>query len=138
MMKKIAPAILACLVITGCGNITKGKAAAEAQVAAFHKNFNTQDFSAMVTNAHPDMLKVSSKTELTNLYSVVRRKLGKVTASETANWNVRTFNAVTTVILVQNTTFEEGKGTETFTFRMKKEKASLLGYNINSQDLILK
>ena len=92
----------------------------------------------MVDGAHPDMLKASPKPQVTNLYSVVRRKLGKVTDSQTVNWNVRTFNAVTTVVLVQNTTFEEGKGAETFTFRIKNEQASLLGYNINSQDLIMK
>lgn len=137
-MRKAIIAVLACLALTGCGNMTKGKAAAEAEVAAFHKQFNDHDFSAMVDGAHPDMLKASPKSELTNLYSVVRRKLGKVTDSQAVNWNVRTFNAVTTVILVQNTTFEEGKGTETFTFRIKNERASLLGYNINSQDLIMK
>ena len=137
-MKKAILAILACLAITGCGDMTKSKAAAQAQVSAFHELFNDQDFTTMVDSAHPDMLKANPKPQLTKFYSVVRRKLGKVTASETAGWNVRTFNTVTTVVLVQNTTFEEGKGRETFTFRIKNEKASLLGYNINSQDLIMK
>jgi hypothetical protein len=138
MMKKVILTIFACLAITGCGNMTKGKAAAQSQVTAFHKLFNDQDFKTMVDSADPKMLKVTSKSQLTDLYSAIRRKLGKVTASKSVRWNVRTFNTMTTVVVVQNTTFEKGKGMETFTFRIKKEKASLLGYNINSQDLIMK
>jgi len=40
--------------------------------------------------------------------------------------------------LTQNTTFEQGTGTETFTFEMEGDKAVSVGYNINSKDLILK
>ena len=68
----------------------------------------------------------------------VQRKLGKVTQTSTAGFNVRTFNFTTTVVLTQSTTFEQGTGTEAFTFQMEGEKAVLVGYNINSKDLILK
>jgi hypothetical protein len=70
--------------------------------------------------------------------SAVQRKLGKVTQTSNAGFNVRTFNLTTTVVLNQNTTFEQGTGTEVFTFQMNGEKAVLVGYNINSKDLILK
>jgi PBP1b-binding outer membrane lipoprotein LpoB len=130
--------ILAALLAVGCGNMTKGKSAAQSQVTVFYQRFNDQDLEAIVAAAHPDLLKKSPKSEVINFLSVVRRKLGKVTNSENVNWNVRTFNLVTTVVIVQNTTFETGKGTETFTFRIRKETASLLGYNINSQYLIMK
>ncbi len=118
--------------------MTKGKSLAKAQTAAFHEQYNNQDFAAMIDGAHPDMLKASSEDELTDLYSMIRKKLGKVLDTKTVSWNVRTFNTTTTVVLIQDTTFEEGKGKETFTFRIQDEKALLLGYNINSNDLIMK
>jgi len=68
----------------------------------------------------------------------VQRKLGKVTQTTTVGFNVRTFNFTTTVDLTQNTTFEQGTGVETFEFEMAGGKAVLVGYHINSKDLILK
>jgi len=130
--------VLIAVFLSGCGNMTKGKAAAKSQIPVFHEQFNAGNLQAIVDAAHPEMLKASSASEITNFIGVVRRKLGKVTDSQEQTWKMNTFNGVTTVVLVQNTTFEQGKGTETFTFRIQKEKASLLGYNINSQDLIMK
>ena len=46
----------------------------------------------------------------------VQRKLGKVTQTANAGFNIRSFNFVTTVVLTQNTTFEQGTGTEIFTW----------------------
>jgi hypothetical protein len=130
---------MTCLVATGCGNMTKGKAAAETQVSIFHEQFNNRDFDTLVNNAHPDMLKESTGAKVAEFCSTVRTKLGKVKDSKTQGWNVRgSVSTGTTVVLVTDTTFEEGKGTETFTFRIESEKARLVGYNINSQDLILK
>lgn len=116
----------------------KGNSLAKAQVVAFHEQYNNQDFDAMIDDAHPDMLKASPKDELTDLYSTVREKLGKVVDSKTVGWNINTINLKTTITLTQDTTFEEGKGQEIFTFRIQDEKARLLGYNINSNDLIMK
>ena len=68
----------------------------------------------------------------------MHRKLGKVTQTANAGFNVNTFNLTTRVVLNQNTTFEQGNATEVFTFEMNGEKAVLVGYNINSTELILK
>jgi len=68
----------------------------------------------------------------------VQRKLGKVTQTTNTGFNVRSFNFITTVVLTQNTTFERGTAVEVFTFQMNGDKAVLVGYNINSNDLILK
>ncbi len=130
--------LLLALCAGGCPNITKGKAAAQSQLAVFHQHFNDQNLEAIMASAHPDFLKTSTKAEVVEFLGAVRRKLGSVTHSETRKWNVRTINGVTSVVLVQKTTFESGEGTETFTFRIKKEKASLLGYKILSKDLIVK
>jgi hypothetical protein len=70
------------------------------------------------------------------LFAAIDSKLGKVQSSSITTWNVKTFNFVTTVVLVSDTQFELGAGTETFTFRVNGDKATLLGYNINSMDMM--
>jgi hypothetical protein len=51
---------------------------------------------------------------------------------------VNSFNLETTVYMTQNTVFEHGQGTESFTFAMDGTNAILFGYNIQSMDLITK
>ena len=122
----------------GCDNMVKGRSAAEAQVLIFHKQFNDTNFVAIVDSAHSDLFKTSPQPDFTNFLAVARRKLGKVTDSRAANWKVQTFNGVTKVILIQETVFTDGVGTETFTFHISNAKATLLGYNITSRDMMMK
>ena len=39
---------------------------------------------------------------------LVSRKLGEVKSTKNENWNIRTFNLTTKIILIQNTEFEKG------------------------------
>ncbi len=135
---------LSCLIVlltlfaNGCGKIKESREAAERQVTFFHQRFNDQDMKSIVTAAHPDLWKTSSKAEVLEFLSAVRQKLGKANDSQTLSWNVQAGMGVTNATLVQKTTFEAGEGTETFIYRVEKKKASLLGYKIVSKDLIMK
>ena len=125
----IAAALAAFL--CGCGNISHNTGAAQTEVTTFHNRLNAKDFPAIISAADPTMFSATSKSDTTDFLKVVNKKLGKVTGSRTTRWNVQTFNGQTTVVLVQDTKFEKGSGTETFTVRMNNGKAQLLGYNVS-------
>jgi len=116
----------------------KGKKAAEQSAADFHKLYNDGKHAEIYSAAHSRFRSGTTEKQFLELMGAVQRKLGKVTQTANAGVNVRTFNLTTTVVLNQNTTFEQGTGTEVFTFQMSGDKAILVGYNINSKDLILK
>ena len=78
------------------------------------------------------------KQQLEKLLSSIHRKLGSVKSTSNENWNVSTFNLTTRIVMIQNTIFEQGTATEKFTFVITDTDALLLGYNINSNDLIEK
>ena len=126
------------VIASGCGGMFKGKQAAEQGVADFHKLCNEGQLAEIYAAAHSKLKSVTKEKEFLEFVGAVQRKLGKVIQTANAGFNVRTFNFTTTVVLTQNTTFEHGTGTETFTFEMDGDKAVLVGYNINSKDLILK
>jgi hypothetical protein len=126
------------VVTAGCGGMFKGKKAAEQGVADYHKQYNEGKLAEIYSAAHANFKKTTPEKQFLEFAGAVQRKLGKVTSTATAGFNVRTFNLTTTVVLNQNTTFEQGTGTEVFTFQMDGEKAVLVGYNINSKDLILR
>ena len=120
-----------------CSNMVNGKDIADKQIPGFHQLFNERRFQDIVTSSDPDMIKASPEATIIELFEAIHRKLGTVTESTNMSWNVNTFNLETRVVLVQNTSFERGSGTETFTYRITDGKARLLGYFINSNDLII-
>jgi hypothetical protein len=126
------------LFASGCGGMFQGKQAAEQGVAEFHKLYNDGKLAEIYSSGHSKFKNAATEKEFLELMGAVERKLGKVTQTSNTGFNVRTFNLTTTVALNQNTTFEQGTGTEVFTFQMEGDKAMLVGYNINSKDLILK
>lgn len=125
-------------IVNGCGGMFKGKAAAEQSVADFHKLYNQGDLTAIYSASHPAFKGATTDKQFLEFENAVQRKLGKVTGTVNAGFNIRSFNLTTTIVLNQNTTFEQGTGTEVFTFQMNGEKALLVAYNINSKDLILR
>lgn len=123
---------------SGCGGMLKGEEAAEKSAADFHKLYNDGKFSEIYSSSDSKFKSETTEKQFLELMSAVQRKLGKVTQTSTPNINIRTFNFTTTVILNKKTTFEQGTGMEVFTFQMDGGKAVLVGYNIDSKDLILK
>ncbi len=126
------------VLLLSCTDMVKGKDLADKQVPVFHQLFNEQKFQDIVKAADPDMIKAASGPKIIELLRAIHRKLGPVKESNNINWNIGNFNLETRVVLVQNTSFERGSGTETFTYRVAGGKARLLGYHINSDDLIIK
>jgi len=132
--------LLTCLAlfVSGCSGMFKGKGASDKAVAEFHKLYNGGKISEILAAADSKFKNAASEKEFSDFMGAVQRKLGKVTNTSSAGFNVRTFNLTTTAVLQQNTTFEQGNGNETFTFEMNGEKALLVGYNISSKELIMK
>jgi hypothetical protein len=134
----ILVAVSIVLLVSGCGGLFKGKKAGEQSVADFHRLYDDGKFAEIYASGHARFKSVTTEKQFLEFMGAVQRKLGKITQTSNAGFNVGTFNFTTTVVLKQDTTFEKGKGTEAFTFQMQGDKAVLVGYNINSQDLILK
>lgn len=135
-MRKLLVVFLGCIALCGCGDTIKGKSVAEPQIAAFHASLNAQRFETIYDSATEDFRQAAPKDKVLQLFAAIQRKLGKAVSSTTNTWRVNTFNFKTTVVLVAETKYEKGTATETFTFLVDGEKATLMGYNINSLDML--
>jgi hypothetical protein len=136
MKRSVFLMVIMSLLLPGCTDIIKGKSLAEPRVAVFHDRFNEGQYEEIYSEAADEFKKAASQEKVLALFAAIDSKLGKVQSSSITTWNVKTFNFVTTVVLVSDTQFELGAGTETFTFRVNGDKATLLGYNINSMDMM--
>lgn len=130
-------AMLGILLLTSCG-LVEGKDAAEKVVAAVHQQFNDESYSDIYLSADADFRRSTTLAAVTELLQAVHRKLGAFKSGDQTSANVFASNSITTVTLVYDSTFAEGKATEQFKFSVSGGKAFLLAYNINSPILILK
>lgn len=112
----------------------------EVEVAQFHAALDAGKTQKIWTAADPDLRKATSREQFEKLLDAVRRKLGKVTASEQVGWNANATSAGTFLTVTMQTTFEKGSGTEQFVYRKGKgegARPTLVGYHIQSQEMML-
>jgi len=124
--------------LVGCGGFIKAKPAAEKAVARFHESYNQGKLDDIWNGSDAKFRTAVTRQKYDEFLGAVHRKLGKVTSTSSVGWNVKSFNLRTTVFMTQKTIFENGQGTESFTFTMNGTNAVLVGYNIQSMDLITK
>ena len=99
--------------------------------------YNDGKFSEIYELSHSGLKQITGEEEFMQFIQVVHGKLGKVTDTSMQSFNINTTNGRTTIEMVQNTTFENGKGTEQFVFIKEGEKVKIYGYHINSNDLVM-
>ncbi len=105
-------------------------------MAEFHKQMNAGDYHAIWNGADDAFKSSASREQYDQLMAAIARKLGHVVSTSNEGWQVKSHNLKTLTVLSQSTRFERGSGAETFTFVEAGGKARLLGYNINSMDLM--
>lgn len=123
---------------SGCSGMFESKAAADRGVAEFHEQYNAEKLADIYAAGDEGLKNATSEKEFLEFLTAVRTKLGKVTNTSNVGFHVRTVNLATTVELTQDTTFEQGSGTEKFTFAMDGDRAVLLGYHIDAKELVTK
>ena len=141
MNRKIYAIMITLLImvfLNGCSDMTSAKPAAEIAITGFHEMYNSEDFESIFDDSHKDFKAASNFESFSEFMQAVHSKLGRVKSTESQNWKVGNYNLKTSVSLQQKTQFENGSGVETFNYRIEDEKAILVGYNINSRDLIVK
>jgi hypothetical protein len=131
-------AILAALAfVAACSAPEKIKDAGPS-IDTFHRQLDAEAYPAIWSGADDLLRQNASQAQFNQLLAAVHKKLGKVVKSERTGWNVNYGTSGTIVAVGMDTQFEHGKGAETFTFRAHGGALGLVGYNINSADMMLK
>lgn len=124
------------LALAGCG-ARQSVDDAKAQVSVFHDDLNRGEYDLIWKETAPAFKQATPSADFENLLAAVARKLGKVKSSEQVGWEVKATTNGKLTVLVMDTEFERGSGRETFTYVRNGDRLDLLGYNINSQAMLL-
>jgi hypothetical protein len=125
----------ALLSTAACG-LSSSRQHAAAAVDVFHSELNAGDFDAIWDGADDQFRQAASRQSYDKFVGAVHRKLGRALRTNNQNWSVHSFNLQTSIVLVQHTEFEYGAGTETFTFSVRGDNVKLVGYHIESNELV--
>jgi hypothetical protein len=135
-MRKSLSLALIVAALAGCSAM-KDEAAAEQAVTRFHRMLDAGRYDEIYDLTGPEMKGVTPRPAFIRLLQTIHNKLGAVRQSKPQGWNVNYGSAGAIVRLAFQTDFAGGRGTEQFVYRAGPAPA-LIGYKIDSNDLILK
>jgi hypothetical protein len=128
-----------CILCSSCGTSTKSVDLAQQNVAQFHSQLDSEQYTAVYAACDEKFHQATSQTDFVKLLEAIHRKLGNVQQSNLQNSGVAWFAGQgATVTLVYDTKFAEGSGSERFVWHIKDNVAALYSYNINSNELVEK
>jgi len=123
------------LLLAAC-SIQQSMEGAERQVGKFHELLDERDFAAIWQMTAPQFREITTQGDFDKLLDAVHRKLGGVKTTTRTGWQANNTNGLSTIVVLMETEFEQGKGQETFTFLSEDGMPRLLGYNIDAPALI--
>jgi hypothetical protein len=124
------------LAMAGCTMSADTKLAEDA-VPKFHEMLDAGQFDEIYAGAGDELKHVATKQDFVALLAAVHRKLGASKTSTEKGWHVNIHTSGTIVTLNYATTYAQGEAGEQFVYKLDGGQALLVGYNINSNALIL-
>ncbi|WP_252258040.1 hypothetical protein [Erythrobacter aurantius] len=135
MFIRIAFAVVAAALLSACNPMAQLEQS-ETKIEKWHATYNEGDARTLYGLTSQEFRDVTSIDEMNQLVALVTDKMGKVSSSERAGFNINTNNGVTSTVVTMKTVFEKGEGTETFTFRGNGDDTRLVGWNVDSPNFV--
>jgi hypothetical protein len=123
----LVAALLAVSACKGPGSVQE----ANAKVAIFHQRLDADDFEAIWRDCGPD-IQTTDKKAFAQLLAAVHGKLGNVRTSKQVGWRSQVDTAGSFTELTMQTTFERGRGEESFVYKGSGAGQKLAGYHIRA------
>ena len=108
---------------------------AEAQVAAFHRAYEVENFAQLWDRSAPTMKELTPRAQFLELMHTMRGKLGAFKSARQVGWNVNYATGGSQITLTYETTFANGPGTETFVYDTSNPPR-LMGWHVVSPALL--
>lgn len=134
------PLLAAIMIATACGGFA-AKGTAEDAVALFHQQLDVEQFDEIYESADEMFKNATTRIQFTEILAAIRRKLGRVVSTKQTGFYSQDragTNAGSYISLTYDTQFADGRGTESFNWRVTGSGVKLVGYNINAPTLITK
>jgi hypothetical protein len=121
-----------------CGTaLYSGRDLSNASVREFHQKLNDGRYEEIYNGADEGFTSAGTRDEVIKFLTAVHTKLGNAGSESLTNVRVNSTTNGTFLVVQYSTTFDRGSATETFTWRKSNGALKLVGYNINSNALVV-
>jgi len=134
-MRYLVLVVAALIGLSGC-SISQDKAAAEAGVARFRQQLDTGRYQEIYRTSGPEFRGTGSEEAGARFLQTVHDRLGTVRNARQTGWRLNFNSGGSVAVLNYETEFARGRGTEEFVFRLAEGQPTLIGYHINSPELV--
>ena len=136
MMRRTMVTMLGALALAGC-SFGADVPVAEKAITAFHAQLDAAQFGPIYVQSASEMRKSTTQPHLIAFLEAVHRKLGLFKSGKSIGWNENVTPSGHFVTINYQATYEHGPAAENFVYRITDGKASLVGYHVNSDALIM-
>src|SRR5262245_33187472 len=135
----LAIAVIFTLMLWRCGTTFYRTAqASDAAAAEFHEKLNNEQYHEIYTEADHLFQESGKEEDYTKFFRGIHDKLGKAGNAKLQNINLNTNMQGSFATIIYDTAYERGSAVETFTWRRDGGRLLLVGYNIQSPELVKK
>ncbi len=134
-MRKWMVLALATAMLAACNPFTQAEGARD-EIDLFHERLNTDRIDAIWASADEELKATTTREDFARLLGSVHKSLGDVEETSQAGMKMNSGTQGTLTTVQMETHFANGSGVETFVFRGSGETLTLVGYHINSPDMM--
>jgi hypothetical protein len=135
-MRRTMMAMLGALALAGC-SIGADVPVAQKAITAFHAQLDAAQFGPIYTQSGKEMRDSTTQPRLTAILEAVHRKLGLFKSGKSIGWNDNVNTSGHYIAINYQAVYEHGPAAENFVYRIDNGKATLAGYHVNSDVLVL-
>jgi len=135
-MRRTVMAMLGALALAGC-SFGADVPVAEKAIDRFHNQLDTAQFGPIYTRSAAEMKQLTTLPRLTAFLGAVHRKLGQFKSGKAVAWNDNVNTSGHYITINYQATYEHGPAAENFVYRIDDGKATLVGYHVNSDVLVV-
>ena len=133
---KIWLAGLASILVAAC-NPMANMEASESRIAQFQQSYSEGNHDRLYRMTGSKFREVTSREEFQDLLDLLDARLGPVVESERSGFNINTNNGLTVTVISMQSQFEQGSGSERYTFHGHGDEIELVGWSVDSPRLAL-
>ncbi|MEM1194873.1 MAG: hypothetical protein AAGH57_02115 [Pseudomonadota bacterium] len=132
----IAAATLATLSLAAC-NAAANFEEAQQQVEIYQSHFSNGELDEMYAMYSLDYRQLKSLEEFGDTIASIKTRLGSIETTQQQGLNITTTLDGTVTTVIMQTQFEQGEGTETYTFVGPGEEMAIYAWNVSSDRLLI-
>jgi hypothetical protein len=121
-----------------CGSgLYQGHKLADSSVQRFHQELNDEQYDRICDEAESSFRASKSRDQLVKFFTAIHSKLGNEISDSMTGIRVNATTTCTYVVTSYTTKYGNGSAEETFTWIKSGGKLKLVGYNVQSDALVV-